>query len=259
MRKGMRNGSFCFAQALTIVTPLTIRRLDEDQQMTSAATVWIGEAHKTAAPGWAAVAPLAPVAQAPARPAASESAVSLLVGKNLRRLRKQHRLSLEELARQSGVSRAMLGQIEQGKSVPSIKTLWQVAQALGVSVSWFLESGSESQVLLMAPATDSADKLAAGEGELRSLQQLGDGSRDGFYELRLAPNAVLSLPASALARRINIVVSSGVLQVDIDDTTHQVLPREALQYEALDPLVWRNTGPVDVQAFVVLRSPAKPT
>jgi hypothetical protein len=137
--------------------------------------------------------------------------------------------------------------------------LWQVAQALGVSVSWFLESGSESQVLLMAPATDSADKLAAGEGELRSLQQLGDGSRDGFYELRLAPNAVLSLPASALARRINIVVSSGVLQVDIDDTTHQVLPREALQYEALDPLVWRNTGPVDVQAFVVLRSPAKPT
>jgi transcriptional regulator with XRE-family HTH domain len=189
----------------------------------------------------------------PSRPGVNEAAVSALVGRNLRRLRRQHRLSLEELSRQSGVSRAMLGQVEQGKSVPSIKTLWQVAQALGVSVSWFLESGHPSQVLLIAPPTEAPARLRAGEGELRSLQQLGDSARDAFYELRLAPGAVLGLPASTGTRRVNVAVTCGTLLAEVDDTAHLVRARDVLQYEASEALLWRNPGPAEAQAFVVIR------
>lgn len=225
--------------------------------MTTAATAWIGEPHKATNPQWGrpagAVEPAAPV-----RPVVNDVAVLTLVGRNLRRLRKQHRLSLEELARQSGVSRAMLGQIEQGKSIPSIKTLWQVAQALSVSVSWFLEPGSDAQVLLMAPAPDSATTLRAGEGELRSLQHAGDSLRDAFYELRLAAGAELSLPAATSSRRINVAVSAGVLDVHVDNTVHLVHAREVLQYESADALVWRNAGHLEAQAYVVIRSVSKP-
>src|SRR5690606_1614266 len=103
-----------------------------------------------------------------------------------RRLRRQHRISLEELSRQSGVSRAMLGQVEQAKSIPSIKTLWQVAQALGVSVAWFLEPSHEPQVLLIPAPDQSPAVLSTGEAELRSVQQAGNVLTDAFYELRLA-------------------------------------------------------------------------
>jgi XRE family transcriptional regulator, regulator of sulfur utilization len=236
--------------------------------MSSTATVWVGEPLQYGGRTWGPSPSLPPVPPAapqaapgpvpvPSRPAVNDSAVSVLVGRNLRRLRKQHRLSLEALARHSGVSRAMLGQIEQGKSIPSIKTLWQVAQALGVSVAWFLEAGHDTQVLLIAPSADSTLGLRQGEGELRSLQQLGDGVKDAFYELRLAPGAVLSLPAATTARRVNVVVSSGALQADVDGAWHLVQLREALQYEAHDDLVWRNDGPVDAQAYVVIREPAR--
>lgn len=220
--------------------------------MPSAATAWLSEPSRSLNPAWAPRA-ISPDRVEPAKPAVNETVVSALVGKNLRRLRKQHRLSLEELARQSGVSRAMLGQIEQAKSIPSIKTLWQVAQAFGVSVSWFLEPGHQEQVWLIAPPAESPALLQTGEGELRSLQQSTDATRDAFYELRLAPGAALSLPASTVARRINVAVSTGVVHVDVDGAAHPIHKREALQYDATDALVWRNLGTAEAQAFVLIR------
>jgi transcriptional regulator with XRE-family HTH domain len=179
--------------------------------------------------------------------------VSSLVGNNLKRLRKQHRLSLEDLATHSGVSRAMLGQIEQGKSVPSIRTLWQTAQALGVSVSWFLESQQDSTVLLIRPASDAATALQPGDAELRALHMPTEGHRDEFYELRLAPGASLSLGAPAKPRRINVALSEGLLEVVIDEALHHLGPREALQFEGSDALTWRNTGLIEAKAFVVIK------
>jgi transcriptional regulator with XRE-family HTH domain len=239
------------------------QRPHKDLPMTTPATAWVGEAMPSGVPAWGTPPALASQAHvAPPRPEASwpavnDSVVSSLVGRNLRRLRKQHRLSLEALSRLSGVSRAMLGQIEQGKSIPSIKTLWQVAQALGVSVAWFLDAGSDSPVLLMAPPADSPQQLSDGEGELRSLQPVGDGMKDAFYELRLAPGAVLSLPAATSARRVNVAVSVGTLLVDVEGALHLLHAREALQYEARDDLVWRNDGNAEVQAYVVIREPAR--
>ena len=58
---------------------------------------------------------------------ASEEDLAHVLGRNLRRLRTRQGLSLERLAKVSGVSRAMLGQIELGRSVPTIGLLWKVA------------------------------------------------------------------------------------------------------------------------------------
>src|SRR5690606_21291511 len=212
MRKArmcMRNGSFCSSGGLSIFTvcasslqifanALSIASdhlsLTTSTSMTSVATAWKAEPEAAPAIAW----------PRSSKPGVCESAVSTLVGRNLRRLRRQHRISLEELARRSGVSRAMLGQIEQAKSVPSIKTLWQVAQALDVSVSWFLEPGNETRVMLIPGPPESPFVLPSGEAELRSLQQTGDGGRDGFFEIRLAPGSALSLPAATQTRRINV-------------------------------------------------------
>jgi DNA-binding XRE family transcriptional regulator len=58
-----------------------------------------------------------PLSERPEGDAASE--LSAAVGRDLRRIRTRQGLSLERLAKVSGVSRAMLGQMETGKSTPS--------------------------------------------------------------------------------------------------------------------------------------------
>lgn len=188
--------------------------------------------------------------------ALDEGALMATVGGNLRRLRKQHRLSLESLSALCGVSRAMLGQLEQGKSMPSIKTLWQVAQALGVSVTWFLEAAHHVVHIPVPP--ESRVSLKSGEGELRSLQHLGDSGVDAFYELRLARGAEIRLPAALSPQRIHVTSVQGVLTTLVDDTPHTLLPREALQYEGSQPMVWRNEADMPVQAYVVVRAMGGP-
>jgi transcriptional regulator with XRE-family HTH domain len=220
--------------------------------MSTANTVWASPRPPNALPAWRTLQVDAPGSSS-ARSAVSDVAVSTLVGLNLKRLRKQHRWSLEELALHSGVSRAMLGQIEQGKSVPSIKTLWQVAQALAVSVSWFLEPRHEQAVLVLRPQPGQAGPLSTGHGEWRALQQASDGVGDEFLELRLAPSAQLRWPAPLRARRVNVVVSAGVLDVLIDELPHRIQAREALQFEGVQSLAWRNGGGTEVQAFVIVK------
>ena len=186
-----------------------------------------------------------------------EEAVCELVSSNLRQMRKQSRLSLEELSRQSGVSRAMLGQVEQGKSVPSIRILWQISQALGVSVSQFLQPQDVDQAVLLQPDPTSPERLPEGKAELRSLRASGEGALDGFYELRLAPGASANLPAIARHRRVNVAVASGVLHVDVEQATHRVHAREALQYEVGHTLAWRNAGPAHVHAYITVSTHPK--
>lgn len=61
--------------------------------------------------------------------------LGLVVGQNMKRLRSRRNLSLEGLAKLSGVSRAMLGQIELGRSVPTINVVWKIACAFDVPFS----------------------------------------------------------------------------------------------------------------------------
>ncbi|MBB6181804.1 helix-turn-helix domain-containing protein [Pseudorhizobium flavum] len=56
-----------------------------------------------------------------------------LVGRNFARLRREKGLTQEEVEARSGFSQQYLSGLERGKRNPSIVTLYEIAQALGVS------------------------------------------------------------------------------------------------------------------------------
>ena len=61
-------------------------------------------------------------------------------GKNVRKIGKARRLSLEELAKISSLTKGYLSKIENGKQVPAISTLQNIAKALGVDISDIMDS-----------------------------------------------------------------------------------------------------------------------
>src|SRR5579859_5290767 len=75
-----------------------------------------------------------------------------VVGRNLRKLRTQRGLSLERLSKASGVSRAMLGQVELGQSAPTINVLWKIARALGIPFSALITSTGTSGTKVLRSA-----------------------------------------------------------------------------------------------------------
>src|SRR6478609_216992 len=62
----------------------------------------------------------------------------------LQAARKRMGLSLRQLAKQIGVSASLLSQIENGKSDPSVSTLYALVGALGLSLDVLFESAPAS-------------------------------------------------------------------------------------------------------------------
>ena len=56
-----------------------------------------------------------------------------LVGRNLARIRRAHGLTQEQLEERSGFSQQYLSGLEQGRRNPTVVTVYEIAQALGVS------------------------------------------------------------------------------------------------------------------------------
>lgn len=65
---------------------------------------------------------------------------------NLRNLRKQLNISLDEAADQTGISKSMLGQIERGVSNPTVVTIEKIVSGLRVPFSYLI-SAPESEPL----------------------------------------------------------------------------------------------------------------
>ena len=73
----------------------------------------------------------------------SEDRIIETVKENLKVIRHTRGFSLDKLASRCGVSRAMLSQIEQGKSTPTIAVLWKIANGLNVPFSELIKEKDE--------------------------------------------------------------------------------------------------------------------
>lgn len=66
-----------------------------------------------------------------------------IIGNKLKEIRNKRNLSLYDVSELTGVSKAMLGQIERGQSNPTISTLWKIATGLKVSFSFFIDEDQD--------------------------------------------------------------------------------------------------------------------
>lgn len=156
-----------------------------------------------------------------------------VVGANLRKLRTRRGWSLERLARASGVSRAMLGQIELAQSAPSINVLWRIATALGVQFSALLGSDVSTPTAVLRES--SAARLASTDGKFlsRPLFPLGQGPRrTEFYQLSLEPKAVEHATAHAPGTVENLVVHVGKVAITAGVERHVLDAGDAIEFRA---------------------------
>ena len=69
------------------------------------------------------------------------------IGEKIRQQRQKHKLTLDELAKSTGLSKSFLSQIERNLSQPSITSLKKIALRLGISVvNLFKDSRNNDQL-----------------------------------------------------------------------------------------------------------------
>jgi transcriptional regulator with XRE-family HTH domain len=175
-----------------------------------------------------------------------------ILGANLRRLRIRRGLSLERLARASGVSRAMLGQIELGQSTPTINVVWKIARALSVPFSALIGNSERPRTALLPG--ERAKVLTSADGRFisRALFPYDDARKVEFYELRLRPQGVEIAEAHAPGTTENLVVTAGSLSLLVDTERFALETGDAVFFEADVPHEYHNAGAGDVVMYLVM-------
>ncbi len=201
-------------------------------------------------------APRAPAAladQVPTAGPALEPGLDLLVGANLKAERTARGMNLDDLAREAGVSRAVLGQIELGRTVPSIGVIWKIAQALGVTFSALLAS-SAPRVGTTVSQRGSAKKLSSADGRFssRALYPLGDAHAAEFYELWLAPHSREDADAHRPGTRENLIVVSGTLELVVGGQAVHIDQGDAVNFSADQPHSYVNRSAEECWMYLVM-------
>lgn len=181
--------------------------------------------------------------------------IAIIVGENLRRLRTRNGLSLERLAKASGVSRAMLGQVELGRSTPTISVLWKIARALNVPFSAFTSADGGGTTTVLRGHRAKWLRSLNGRFSSRALFPFVGARREEFYELRLAAQTVEDAEAHPAGTTENLVVAKGVIEVVIGAQWHRLEAGDAIYFVADQPHSYRNPGAIEAVVFLVMTYP----
>lgn len=175
-----------------------------------------------------------------------------VVGTNLRRLRMRRGLSLEKLAQKSGVSRAMLGQIELGQSAPTINVLWKIARALDVTFATLIQAREAGGPAVLKKGQAKVLTSQGGQFSSRALFPFDGPRRAEFYELRLAPKAIEEADPHAPGTVENLVVAEGTLELTIGKEAHRLDTGDAIVFEADVAHAYANIGATECVMYLVM-------
>ncbi|MFT5551169.1 MAG: transcriptional regulator with XRE-family HTH domain [Bradyrhizobium sp.] len=183
----------------------------------------------------------------------AEQDLPAVLGRNLRRLRTSRGHSLERLAKQSGVSRAMLGQIETGKSVPTIALLWKVANALHVPFANLLQADVARGPVVLRQSDAKLLSSSQGQFTSRALFPFDGSHQVEFYELRIGPLHRENAEAHAPGTRENLFVAKGVVEIAAGSDKPQTLTEgDAIVFEADVPHVYKNLVASEAVLYLVM-------
>lgn len=177
---------------------------------------------------------------------------SLTLGVNLRRLRTERGMSLEALAQKSGVSRAMLGQIELQKSAPTINVVWRITQALSLPFSALITETPTSDTRVLPKARSKLLSSADGSFSSRALFPADKPRSVEFYEVRIAQGGREEADAHAAGTTENLVVAKGEVEIELGGATHKLETGDAILFRADMPHTYRNVGRGDAVLYLVM-------
>ena len=187
--------------------------------------------------------------QAPAPPSPGLAAT---VGENLRRLRVRRGLSLERFSRASGVSRAMLSQIELGKSTPSINVAWKITNALAVPFSALISSRASQGLSVLRASQAKQLSSAGGHFVSRALFPFDAPRRVEFYELQLAARSEENAEPHPPGTVENLVVTKGEVEIEVVGRKELLGPGDAIVFQADVPHSYRNPTSIPSIMYLVM-------
>ncbi len=157
----------------------------------------------------------------------------LNIGDKLKKHRKRAGLSLDQLASLSGVSKAMLSQIEQNKANPTVAIIWKVAQALNLSISDLVESAAQKLRFQVIRKEDERYIFTSNDRcTIRTLSPLSLEKDIEFYQIDFKPGGTLESEPHFQNTEEILTVAKGKLKVQSAEQSVTLSVGDSVYYSA---------------------------
>ncbi len=154
---------------------------------------------------------------------------------SLREARKARGLSLDAVAKLSGVSRSMVSQIERGESSPTVATLWNLTQALQVDFAGLLEGRPAPGIQVVRA---EAAPIIGGRGRDLVIRILSPAEAVGeheVYDLVFGAEGELVSDPHSPGCRESLTVIAGQMRVVSGEEQTRLGPGDTARYPADRP------------------------
>jgi transcriptional regulator with XRE-family HTH domain len=180
------------------------------------------------------------------------------LGRRIRKLRTDRRLTLKQVEHSSGLSATHLSEIERGRTSPTIGALVRIARALDKDAAYFIEPDERPDVSHQTADADPGGVVAPGVTTARLSPGI-PGGRLFAYRVSLDPaqGAEFRLVAQDLPGEATYLVRRGGVEAALGEASLSLGPGDAAQASlALDHRIHPAGGPAEL--LVIMTRPLAP-
>lgn len=167
--------------------------------------------------------------------------INLIVSRNIKQIRQEKDLSLEELSKLSGVSKSMLAQIERGNGNPSLSTLWKIANGMMVPFNSLV---SQPRAPYEVVRLSDIDPIIEGNTKLKNYVVFPGDENQNFsiYYIEVQPGYGWDSDTHMRGTIEFITVFCGKLQLKIGEDLFQLGCGESIRFRADSYHSYYNAG-----------------
>lgn len=180
--------------------------------------------------------------------------LNFIIAENLKKLRAEKTLSLDNVSKLTGVSKSMLGQIERCEANPTVSTVWKIANGLKISCTQLM-SIPEADFEIVDK--NQVQPLVEDNGRIKIFPVFTFDSARRFemYSIEIETNGYLSSEIHQQGTQEFITVFSGNLTMTINGKDFVVTTGNSIRFKADCHHAYQNTSDTICSLSMVIYYP----
>ena len=176
------------------------------------------------------------------------------LGGKLKSYRASKKMTLEQLSKLAGVSKAMLSQIEKNKVNPTVAIMLKITDVLGVEIGDILDQPSKNSILKVIPHTDkhytfSKDKYCT----IRTLTPLSQEKSIEFYKVTIEAGGKLRSEPHFAGTEEFVHVAKGKISLISGNNSRKLAKGDSIHYRADLIHTMENLRKSQAEIYLVVR------
>lgn len=182
--------------------------------------------------------------------------VKKLIGRKLKASRLRRDKTIQNLAEMSKVSSNMISRIERGLTIPSVEILMKLADALGLSLSYFVEDAEKGNNIIFTRA-GCGEPIFFFEDK-HQISSLTQGLRDPGFSVfvdTLEPFCDSGEGGMVHTGEEFAMVLEGGLEFIIEGEEYHLEQGDSIGFKAAMPHSWKNTANQQTKVLWIVSPP----